>query len=440
MTAWIIANYINSNSDTLEARVYPANQLGEERAVVEGMQLGAGATMHIGGTAIHNNFNKRMGVLDLPFMWRNYDHAHKVLDGKVGETLAAEHEKLGLKVLGWQDSWGYRNVITTKKEVKKAEDLKGLKIRTIQTPTYVAALNAMGASATPMAFGEVYTSLQTGVLDGFEHSSAVAYTGKYYEVAKYITLTEHLFGPTVTVISKKEWDGYTDKEKQVVAAAAKLGQDVNRSLSVSGTRVDAEAQGQGDDRQSDRQVRVPQGRGRAGPARQDHRRRGPAEDDPRHEVELICVAAVVFAATRKSSAMDDGRRDTAVVSAEAGTGVSTPPGPLRRGDDVLAMPRAQTNAHFAGAHMIAKSFRAVDRSVEYALFLIFLAFTLVGGLQVFNRFVLGLPLSWSEEFQKFGHIWMVMLAIPVRTGAARTSAWTCCCTCCRRRRRRRSAW
>jgi tripartite ATP-independent transporter DctP family solute receptor len=232
MVAFIIASYINSNSDTLEARIYPANQLGEERAVVEAMQLGAGATMHIGGTAIHNNFNKRMGVLDLPFMWTNYDHAHHVLDGKVGETLAAEHEKLGLKVLGWQDSWGYRNVVTTKKEIKKPEDLKGLKIRTIQTPTYVAALNAMGASATPMAFGEVYTSLQTGVLDGFEHASAVIYTGKYYEVTKYITLTEHLFGPTVTVISKKEWDGYTDKEKEVVAAAAKLAQDVNRSLSV----------------------------------------------------------------------------------------------------------------------------------------------------------------------------------------------------------------
>ena len=232
MVAFIIASYINANSDTLEARIYPANQLGEERAVVEGMQLGAGATIHIGGTAIHNNFNKRMGVLDLPFMWRNYDHAHHVLDGKVGETLAAEHEKLGLKVLGWQDSWGYRNVVTTKKEIKKPEDLKGLKIRTIQTPTYVAALNAMGASATPMAFGEVYTALQTGVIDGFEHASAVVYTGKYYEVAKYITLTEHLFGPTVTVISKKEWDGYTDKEKEVVAAAAKLAQDVNRSLSV----------------------------------------------------------------------------------------------------------------------------------------------------------------------------------------------------------------
>ncbi len=232
MVSWIIANYINSNSDTLEARIYPANQLGEERAVVEGMQLGAGATIHIGGTAIHNNFNKRIGVLDLPFMWHDYEHYHHVIDGKVGQTLAAEHEKLGLRVLGWQDSWGYRNVVTTKKEVRKPEDLKGLKIRTIQTPTYVAALNAMGASATPMAFGEVYTSLQTGVIDGFEHASAVIYTGKYYEVAKYITLTEHLFGPTVTVISKKEWDGYTDKEKEIVAAAAKLAQDVNRSLSV----------------------------------------------------------------------------------------------------------------------------------------------------------------------------------------------------------------
>jgi len=105
MVSWIIASYINSNSDTLEARIYPANALGEERTVVEGMQLGAGATIHIGGTAIHDNFNKRMGVLDLPFMWRNYDHAHHVLDGKVGETLAAEHGKLGLKVLGWQDSW-----------------------------------------------------------------------------------------------------------------------------------------------------------------------------------------------------------------------------------------------------------------------------------------------------------------------------------------------
>lgn len=231
MVAWVMKNYINEYSDTLDARIYAANALGEERAVVEGMQLGGGATCHIGGSAIHNNFVKRMGVLDLPFMWRGYDHAHKVLDGQVGQSLAKEYEGRGIKVLGWQDSWGYRNVVTTKKEVKSAADLKGLKIRTIPTPTYVAALNAMGASATPMAFGEVYTALQTGVLDGFEHAPPVVLTGKYFEVAKYVTLTGHLFGPTVTACSMKEWQGFTDKEREVLVAAAKVAQDVNRNLS-----------------------------------------------------------------------------------------------------------------------------------------------------------------------------------------------------------------
>ena len=232
MVCWTMANFINQFSDTLEARIYAANGLGEERSVVEAMQLGSGASAHVGGTAIHNNFNKRIGVLDLPFMWRDYDHFHKVAEGPAGKQLAEEHEKLGLKIIGWQDSWGFRHVTTTKKEVKTAADLKGLKIRTIQTPTYVAALNAMGAAATPMAFGEVYTGLQTGVLDGFEHSSAIIYSNKFYEVSKYIALTGHLFGGTITAYSKKEWDSYTDAERKVVGEAAKLGQDINRALSV----------------------------------------------------------------------------------------------------------------------------------------------------------------------------------------------------------------
>lgn len=232
MVCWVMANYINQYSDTLEARIYAGNQLGEERAVVEAMQLGSGASAQIGGTAIHNNFNKRIGVLDLPFLWRDYEHFHKVADGEVGRVLAAEHEKVGLKIIGWQDSWGFRNVITSKKEVKTAADLKGLKIRTIQTPTYVAALNAMGAAATPMAFGEVYTALQTGVLDGFEHSSAITYSNKFYEVSKYIALTEHLFGGTIIAYSKKEWDGYSDAERKVVQEGARLGQDINRALSI----------------------------------------------------------------------------------------------------------------------------------------------------------------------------------------------------------------
>jgi TRAP-type transport system periplasmic protein len=228
--AWIFQKWIEDNSDTLEVKIYAANALGEERAVYEGMQLGSGATAVISGTAILNNFNKKIAVLDLPFMWKSYDHAHHVLDGKVGEILATDLDQTGFQVLAWMDSWGFRNVVTSKKEVKKPEDLKGLKIRTIQTPTYVAALNAMGANATPMAFGEVYTAMQTGVLDGFEHGSAVIKAQKFYEVAKYISLTQHLFGPLVFVYSKKEWAQLTDKERAVIMDGAKMARDVQRSL------------------------------------------------------------------------------------------------------------------------------------------------------------------------------------------------------------------
>jgi tripartite ATP-independent transporter DctP family solute receptor len=228
--AWVFQKWVDDNSDTLEVKIYAANALGEERAVYEGIQLGSGASAVISGTAILNNFNKKVAVLDLPFMWRGYDHAHKVLDGKVGEILAKELEATGFHVMAWMDSWGFRNVVTAKKEVKNPSDLKGLKIRTIQTPTYVAALNAMGANATPMAFGEVYTAMQTGVLDGFEHGSAVVKAQKFYEIAKYIALTQHLFGPLVFAYSKKEWAGLSDKEKAVILEGAKMARDVQRTL------------------------------------------------------------------------------------------------------------------------------------------------------------------------------------------------------------------
>lgn len=228
--ATIFRDYVNENSATLEVKIYAANILGEEREVYEGMQLGAGATCVISGTAILNLFNQRIGILDLPFLWKGYDHVHKVLDGEVGDILAEELEKSGFKVLAWMDSWGYRNVVTSKVEVKKPEDLKGLKIRTIQTPIYVAALNAMGANATPMAFGEVYTAMQTGVLDGFEHGSAVIKTQKFYEVSKYIALTRHLFGPLVFAYSLPEWNKLSNAEREIILEGAKIARVKQREL------------------------------------------------------------------------------------------------------------------------------------------------------------------------------------------------------------------
>ena len=224
-----IEKYVNANSKTMEVKLYPNNSLGQERDVYEAMQLGSGASCAISGTAILNNFNKRIGVLDLPFMWRDYDHVHKALDGAVGNTLAKELEGVNLKVIAWMDSWGYRNVVTAKKEVKNVGDLKGLKIRTIQTPIYVATLNLLGANATPMAFGEVYSAMQTGVLDGFEHGASATLAQKLYEVGKYITLTRHLFGPLVMACSSKEWNALSAEEKDVLQKAAIRGRDVQRA-------------------------------------------------------------------------------------------------------------------------------------------------------------------------------------------------------------------
>lgn len=229
-TAWIFKQWINEHSGKLRVKIYPSSALGQEREIYEGMQLGGGATCVVSGTAILNNFIKKIGVLDLPFLWRDYEHVHRVLDGEVGRQLAGELERRGFTVLVWLDSWGYRNVVTASRDVRTPEQLRGLKIRTIETPIYIAALNAMGTNATPMAFGELYTSLQTGVLDGFEHNASTIVANKYYEVTKHIILTRHLFGPVVLVYSKADWDRLSGEEQEIVQAAANMTRDIERAL------------------------------------------------------------------------------------------------------------------------------------------------------------------------------------------------------------------
>jgi tripartite ATP-independent transporter DctP family solute receptor len=228
VAALAFAEYVNRNSDNIEVKIYPSGQLGNERDQMEGLQLGT-IDSRAGGTAIMGNFIKEFGILDLPFLWKSYDHYHHVIDGQVGKQLAAKAEKAGVKVLSWFDSWGYRHVLTGKKITKPA-DLKGLKIRCIETPTNIAAIKVMGANATPMAFGEVYTALQTGVIDGMEHCSAVILANKFYEVAKNITLTGHLFGPLCLNMSMKTWNKLSAYDKKIVLAGAKVAANHERSL------------------------------------------------------------------------------------------------------------------------------------------------------------------------------------------------------------------
>ncbi|HJV10873.1 MAG TPA: TRAP transporter substrate-binding protein [Burkholderiales bacterium] len=220
----------NAAQNTVEVKVFPASQLGQTREVIEAMRLGSGAAGTTGGPAEYASFVRRLGVLGLPFLWKSYEHALAVLDGPVGKELDQDMEKAGFKTLSWAVSWGYRNVITSKKEVKQAADLKGLKIRTIPTKVFVAAINSMGANATPMNFGEIYTSLQSGVLDGYEHTAATTISFKMYEVACCMALTKHLMDPTFLVFSLAEWKKLSPAVQAALQRAANEAAKVVREM------------------------------------------------------------------------------------------------------------------------------------------------------------------------------------------------------------------
>ncbi len=154
-------------------RLFPSGTLGQEREVVQQLQEGLVDFM-VSGTAIWGSVAPRLQVFDFPFLWRDWPHVHRVLDGPVGGDAAAYiGAPVRMRPLAWGDSFGFRQVVTRSRDVRASRrQLAGLKIRTIQSPIYVKAVELMGASPTPMAFGEVYTSLQTGVIDGYEHDAS----------------------------------------------------------------------------------------------------------------------------------------------------------------------------------------------------------------------------------------------------------------------------
>jgi tripartite ATP-independent transporter DctP family solute receptor len=149
----------------------------------------------VSGTAIWGSVAPRLQVFDFPILWRDWAHVHGVVDGPVGREAAEYLERtVRMRPLAWGDSFGFRQVITRSRDVTEAGQLAGLKIRTIQSPIYVKAVELMGASPTPMAFGEVYTSMQTGVIDGYEHDASTTVQQRFYEVARYMVRTRHIAG------------------------------------------------------------------------------------------------------------------------------------------------------------------------------------------------------------------------------------------------------
>lgn len=204
----------------IKIEVYAGGQLGDEKSVAEQIQFGAidFARLSISPLTQHE---KSMGVLMLPYLYRDKEHMFKVLEGHIGEQILANLEKQsGIIGLGWLDA-GARNFYNTKKEIKTPADMKGLKIRVQETALMMDLISSLGASPVALAYGDVYSALQTGVVDGAENNWPSFESSKHFEVAKYFTIDEHTRVPELILTSKMTLDKLTAEEKEIIRQAAK---------------------------------------------------------------------------------------------------------------------------------------------------------------------------------------------------------------------------
>ena len=216
------------SSGKLKLEIYPSQQLGTERECLELLQIGS-LDMTKVSVGVLENFAPKMKVLGLPFLFRDRQHSFDVLDGPIGEMLLNEGEKYWLKGLGYYDA-GSRSFYTMNKPIEKPSDLEGEKIRVMESATAVDMVKELGGSPTPISWGELYTSLQQGVVDGAENNPPSFYLSRHYEVCKFYSLDEHTVLPDVLLIGTYVWDKLTEQEQKWLSAAVKESVKYQRIL------------------------------------------------------------------------------------------------------------------------------------------------------------------------------------------------------------------
>lgn len=199
--------------------VFHSAQLGQEKDTIEQTKFGV-IDMNRVSMGPFNNLVEETKVVSLPYIFRSTDHMHKVMDGPIGEEILKAFEPHGYVGLAFYDG-GSRSFYNAKKPVESIDDLKGMKVRVMQSDIFVDMMTALGANATPMPYGEVYSSIQTGVIDGAENNWPSYESSGHFEVAGYYTLDEHLIVPEVLVMSKVSWDKLSAEDQAAVRQAAK---------------------------------------------------------------------------------------------------------------------------------------------------------------------------------------------------------------------------
>lgn len=212
----------------LKIEVFPASQLGSEREMVEGLLLGS-VDIAVPGAGTLGNFVTELSVLGLPFLYRDNAHWEAVVDGEVGDLLAGKMGEAGFQPLGYYFS-GARHIMTVEKPINSIEDLKGLKMRVPPSNVMVEGMGAMGAVATPIAYNELYSALQSGVVDGAEAANSNFYAMKFYEVAPNWAILNWLLGYNVKIMAQERFDSLPDDLKEILLEAAAEATDLEREL------------------------------------------------------------------------------------------------------------------------------------------------------------------------------------------------------------------
>lgn len=198
---------------------FPSSALGGEREQIEAVQLGVQDLVNT-STGPVGNFVPEVKIVDIPFLFRDYDHARKVMDGPIGQDILAKFPAKGIIALGWTEN-GFRHMTNNKRDIVKPSDAAGLKMRTMENKVHMDGYKTFGILPTPMAFPELFGALQQGTVDGQENPIPVILASKFSQVQKHLSLTGHVYSPALLLMSPKVWTKLSDADKKVFMEAAK---------------------------------------------------------------------------------------------------------------------------------------------------------------------------------------------------------------------------
>jgi tripartite ATP-independent transporter DctP family solute receptor len=210
----------------MKLRAIGAAALGSDVQMQQAL-IGGAQEMMVGSTATLVGITKEMALWDTPFLINNAQEADAILDGPVGDRVRNKLEEKGLVGLVYWEN-GFRNLTNSKRAVVKLEDMDGIKLRVMQNNVYLDSFKTLGANAVPLPFSELFSALETKAVDGQENPYNTILSSKFYEIQKYLTVTNHVYSPWIVLVSKKWWDGLSKDEKAVLMTAAKKSRDFER--------------------------------------------------------------------------------------------------------------------------------------------------------------------------------------------------------------------